>query len=79
MDRSPRLRMDYVRQLRALRKRRGFTQMQLADASGVDQKAISDIESGARHPSVPVLLRLVDALGGEMADLFPKTKGATKG
>lgn len=50
--------------LKAARLKRGFaTQMQLAEASGVAQGRISDIESGViRQPEITTMERLAAAL-----------------
>ena len=46
----------------ALRKRRGLTQAQLADASGIQQAYLSDIETRRRHGSAQTLAALARAL-----------------
>lgn len=65
-----------MQELRELRVGRGYSQRQLAARSGIDQGAISDIESGKRSPSVVTLERLVKAMDAEMADLFPKVQAS---
>ena len=49
-------------QLRLQRARRGLSIEDLAGASGVSRSMISDIERGAKVPSVLVLARLATAL-----------------
>ena len=49
--------------LREARRRRKFTQDELAAKSGVDQTHISSIETGRRIPSDDVTERLAKALG----------------
>lgn len=41
--------------LRRLRKERGLTQEQMADAFGIDRSFISDVERGARSMSLHML------------------------
>lgn len=41
----------------------GLTQVQLADASGVPQGYLSQIERGKRRPSLDALRKLRDGLG----------------
>ncbi len=50
------------RPLRALRKRAGLTQQELAAAAGVSQGFIADIEAGAKKPGGDTLERLSKAL-----------------
>ncbi len=48
--------------LRELRKKRGMTQVELADKSGVPQNHISTIERGAKLPTIGTLIRFAAAL-----------------
>ncbi|QWK23093.1 hypothetical protein CSW25_07120 [Thermus scotoductus] len=48
--------------LRALRESRGLSQGALAQKVGVSQGMISHIERGRRRPSLPTLMRLIQAL-----------------
>jgi DNA-binding XRE family transcriptional regulator len=50
-------------QLLALRHRRGLTQRQLSELSGVQQADISRIERGETQPTTVTAKRLADALG----------------
>jgi len=52
--------------LRASRKRLGLTQPQLALASGVGVRFIVDLEAGKQTLRLGSVLRVVDALGGQM-------------
>lgn len=51
--------------LRALRERRGYTQVELAERSGVEQTRISKLETRrrARPPDFATVTALADALG----------------
>jgi transcriptional regulator with XRE-family HTH domain len=65
--------------LKDLRRRRGWSQKDLAEESGVGQDTISGIESGRHEPRPSTLRKLADALGVEVADFFrepalPKTE-----
>ena len=53
--------------LRAKRRARGMTQKQLAQATGTAQSTVSDIETGVVSVSLDVYLRLLEALGAELA------------
>lgn len=64
--------------LRRLRKERGLSQMKLRDLAGVSQQAISEIETGHRDPYQSTLVKLAEALGASIADLYaeePAPKG----
>ena len=59
--------------LKELRRRKGLSQKDLAEVSGIGQDTISGIESG-RHEARPSTLRkLAEALDVEVADFFPKS------
>ena len=45
------------------RKKKGITQVQLADSSGVTQADISRIEKGTANPSLRTLKRLAEGMG----------------
>ena len=49
--------------LQQLRKDRGLTQQQLADAAGLSQTAVSQWEAGVREPSWSAVRALAAALG----------------
>lgn len=48
--------------LQKIRQDRGMSQIALADAAGVTQSAISQMESGANYPSIETLFAIADAL-----------------
>ena len=56
--------------LRALRQARGLGLDQLAELSGVSRSMVSDVERGAKTPTVLVLDRLATALGTSIARLL---------
>ena len=63
--------------LRELRRARGLSLENLAAASGVSRSMISDVERGARSPTVLVLARLVaTALGTTVARLLGEDRPA---
>ena len=63
-----------AREIRRLRKEKGWTQTELAVYAGSSQPTINQIESGARNPSTRTLEKIAGALGIEVADLFPKAQ-----
>ena len=52
-----------------LRKEKGFTQEQFAEASGFTQQYVSGLERGRRNPTVVTLFHLASALGVSHVDL----------
>ena len=53
--------------LRAARKQLGLTQPQLALAAGVGVRFIEDLEAGNHTFRLETVLRVIDALGGELS------------
>jgi len=56
--------------VKEIRRRKGWSQKDLADESGVGQDTISGIESGRHEPRPSTLRKLADALDVEVADFF---------
>jgi transcriptional regulator with XRE-family HTH domain len=63
-----------ARNLRRLRQAKNLSQEALADAAGLRQALISELESGKIDVRLDTLQRLVTALGVRMADLFDEGK-----
>jgi transcriptional regulator with XRE-family HTH domain len=53
-----------------LRREKGFTQEQFAEASGFTQQYVSDLERGKRNPTVVTLFELASALGVNHVNLI---------
>ena len=51
------------KKIKALRKTRGMTQIQLADALGLERASISNYETGRRYPSLVQLEAICKVLG----------------
>jgi DNA-binding XRE family transcriptional regulator len=62
-------------QLLALRHRRGLTQRQLSELSGIEQADISRIECGETQPTTVTAKRLADALGADFGFYETDTTG----
>lgn len=58
-----------MKNLKAKRTARGWSQQALADRVGMTQAHISRIEKGLHDPSLSACLRLAFALGCEVEDL----------
>ena len=56
--------------LKELRKKRGLTQEELAEAINLDAKHLSKLERAGSYPSIPTLEKLADALQVELKDIF---------
>lgn len=63
-----------ARNLRRLRRAQKMTQEQLANAAGLRQALISELESGKLDVRIDTLSRLVIALDTSMSELFEETK-----
>lgn len=57
---------DIAMQVIELRERRGFTQAELSECSGIDQGDISRIERGATSPTARTLKCIAAALDAEL-------------
>jgi len=57
-------------QIQVLRKRKGFSQEELASRIGIDAKSLSRLERGAHFPSLETLDRIRAELGVELKDFF---------
>src|SRR5215475_13066813 len=65
--------LDVGQRLRAIRLLRRLTLREVADAAGVSESFVSQLERGRSSASVATLQRLVGALGIEISDLFDET------
>jgi transcriptional regulator with XRE-family HTH domain len=59
----------FGRRLRELRQKFGVTQNALAEASGLTEAYISNMENGFAVPSLTTVLRIAVALGCRVVDL----------
>lgn len=58
------------RNVARIRKLRGITQEQLADASGFSQQYLSGLEQGRRNPTIVSLYEIAQALGVSHLELL---------
>ena len=52
--------------IRLARSKAGMTQIELASSAGVSQQVISEYETGRKEPTLPSLIRLLNAAGYEI-------------
>lgn len=64
--------------LRRLRRERGWSQEEFAFKAGIHRTYASDLERGARNPTITVVAKLAEALGVSAASLLddPHNEGA---
>ncbi|MBL8517307.1 MAG: helix-turn-helix transcriptional regulator [Betaproteobacteria bacterium] len=63
-----------ARNMKRLRKERGWSQEELSAQSGIHRTYVSTMERKQRNPSVDVIERLAESFGVPMADLFRETR-----
>jgi transcriptional regulator with XRE-family HTH domain len=56
--------------IRSLRTKKGWTQQELGNQADVNYKFIGEIERGLQNPSFNVLIKIADAMGVELPELF---------
>lgn len=56
--------------LKRLRRTKGWSQEEYAFEAGIHRTYVSDIERGARNPTIEILVKLAQPLGVEPADLI---------
>lgn len=61
-------------EVRRRREELGLTGAQLAERAGMAPSAVSQIETGKRNPSSTSVVKLAEALGAEVGELFPKAQ-----
>ena len=66
MDNEKKARYEIGKRIAELRKERGVSQTQLADAIGMAQPNLANIEAGRYSTTIDVLERIADALGAKL-------------
>lgn len=64
----------FGQRVREIRKSRGLSQEGMAALAGVDRSYMGHIERGEKNITLTKIYQISDALGIEVADLFPRTK-----
>lgn len=63
-----------MKEMRKIRKAKGLTMKELGSIVGVTESAISQYETGKRQADYEMLLKLSEALGCSVGDLFNEEK-----
>lgn len=58
--------------LKRLRRAKGWSQEEYAFEAGIHRTYVSDIERGARNPTIDILVKLAVPLGVEPAELISR-------
>ncbi len=56
--------------IRLLRRKRGWTQVEMADALGIDRSYLSEIETGKKDPSLTILKTIADGFELTLSELL---------
>jgi transcriptional regulator with XRE-family HTH domain len=64
--------LDFGKNLRSARKAQGYSQESFAHAVDLDRTYIGGIERGERNPGLKTIVRIADALGVQVSELFKK-------
>lgn len=67
-----------MRNIREKREQLGISQKELADACGITQSHLCDIEQGRKKPSIDVAVRIARALKVRSIKFFEQRKGGKK-
>lgn len=60
------------RNMRQLRERKGLSQEQFAFEAGIHRTYVSDLERGARNPTIMVVEKVATALGVTASELLQR-------
>ena len=63
--------------IRAIRKAKGWTQEVLGSKADISYKFVGEIERGQQNPSFDTLVKIADAMGIELSELFRFEQGIT--
>lgn len=66
------IRVTFGERLRKLRKKRGWTQAEMADVLGLDRSYLAEIEEGKRNVCLLNLKVIADGLGKPLSNLFAR-------
>ena len=72
------LRKELGARIKELRKAAGLTQEKLGEKADLNYKFIGELERGQVNVSLDSLIRIAEALGIKIEDLFSKEKGSVQ-
>jgi transcriptional regulator with XRE-family HTH domain len=64
------IRVRLGNRVRAMRKERGWTQVEMAEMLGIDRSYLSEIETGKKDPSLRVLKTIADGFELSLSQLL---------
>jgi len=64
------IRIRLGNRVRALRRERQWTQVELAEMLGIDRSYLSEIETGKKDPSLRILKTIADGFGLSLSQLL---------
>jgi transcriptional regulator with XRE-family HTH domain len=64
------IRVHLGNRVRALRKKNGWTQVELAEMLGIDRSYLSEIETGKKDPSLRILKAIADGFELTLSQLL---------
>jgi len=67
-----RIKKDFGRNIRSLRRQKGLTQEKMAELAGINPKYLGEIERGIKNPTALVVQRLASALGVPVCEILSK-------
>ncbi len=70
---SKKVKKAFGKALQEIRKKRGFSQLDVSTASDLDRAYMSELERGLKNPSLETIFRLADAIGISATELVKKT------
>lgn len=71
---SSNIKIVFGKRVRALRRRRGWTQEDAAHELGLDRSYLAEIETGKRNPGLENIKVIADGFQVTMAQLFSKVR-----
>ncbi len=66
------VRARFGNKLRTLRRKRGWTQLELAEHLGLDRSYLAEIEEGKRNPALMNLEVIAEGFGLTLSQLFSR-------
>lgn len=64
--------LAFGQRVRYLRKNKGLSQEEMAALAGIDRSYMGHIERGEKNITLTKIYQICEALGIEVADLFPR-------